>query len=237
MEKTLKEIAEAVSGEIVGDPSIKIKNVSNIEDASDGHLIFVLDKKLVEKLKASKASAVIVPKDIEGIKKPHIKVSDPKLSLAKVLKLFEPKKDHPRSIHKTAVIDPSAKISKSASIMAHVAIGKNTVIGDNVVVFPGCYIGDDCEIGKDSMIHSNTSVYDRSLIGKRCVIHSGVVIGSDGYGFAPDGDKWEKIPQLGNVIIEDDVELFANTAIARGTLGSTIIKKGTKIDNLVHIAL
>ncbi|MFC1559704.1 UDP-3-O-(3-hydroxymyristoyl)glucosamine N-acyltransferase [Candidatus Margulisiibacteriota bacterium] len=236
MEKTLKEIAGAVSGEIVGDPSLKIKNVSNIEEARPGDLTFLLDNKFTSQVGSSKASAVIVPKDAKGIDKPHIKVSNPRSALAKVLKMFEPAKTFKKEIHKTAVVASTAKVSKSASIMPYVCIGEGTTIGDNAVIFPGSFIGDNCKIGDGTIIHSNVSIYDRTEIGKRCIVHSGTVVGSDGFGFAPVGEGWEKIPQLGNVVIEDDVELNANVAIARGTMGSTIIKRGTKIDNLTHVA-
>jgi len=237
MEKTLKEIGDAVSGEVFGDQSLKIKGVSNIEEARSGDLTFLIDEKYTGKLKTSKASAAIINKNIPSdIDMPHIKVADPKLAMAKVLKLFERKKERPKGVHKTAIVDKTAKVSKSAAIMAYAYIGKGSVIKDNVVVFPGSFIGDNCHIEGDTIIHSNVSIYDDTRIGKRCIIHSGVVLGSDGYGFAPVGDKWEKIPQLGNVVIGDDVELCANVSISRGTLGSTIVKSGTKIDNLVHIA-
>jgi len=219
MKKTLKEIASLVSGELSGDPKISIKSVANLEDAQEDELTFAADEKAVEVFEKSKAIAAIVPQNLKKFpSKPHIKVLSFKLAMAKVLGLFEHKKILSSGVHKSAIVSKSAKIGNGCSIMA------------------GVVIGDHCVIGKDTVIHPNVVLYDRTVVGERCILHAGVILGVDGYGFAPAGGKYEKIPQIGNVILEDDVEIFANVCISRATMGSTIIKRGTKIDNLSHIA-
>jgi len=219
MKKTLKEIASLVSGELSGDPKIVIKNISSLEEAKENELTFAIDEKAVEMFNGSKASAAIVPKNLKrSPSKPHIKVADIRLAMAKVLGLLEDKSSLTKGIHRSAVVSKSAKIGSDCTIMA------------------GVVIGDNCVIGKDTIIHPNVVLYDRTVVGERCTIHAGTVLGVDGYGFAPVDGKYEKIPQIGNVVIEDDVEIFANVCVSRATMGSTLIKRGTKIDNLVHIA-
>ena len=225
MKKSLKEIASLVSGEISGDPKTSIKGVAAIESASSDELTFVLDDKALQIFDKSRAAAAIVPNNLKKFpSKPHVKVHDTRLAMAKVLGIFEQKKHIQAGIHKTAIISRSASIGKGCAIMAYSVIGDNSNIGDNV------------KIGRDTIIHPNVVLYDRTVIGERCILHAGVVLGVDGYGFAPVNGKYIKIPQIGNVIVEDDVELFANVSISRATMGSTIIKRGTKIDNLTHIA-
>jgi len=219
MKKTLKEIASHVRGELSGDPKLTIKNVASLEDAGGEDLTFASDERSVEYFEKSKSPAAIVPKSLKKFpSKPHIKVPDLRLAMAKILGLFEEKKRSSAGVHKSAVVSKSAKINAGCTIMANVVIG------------------DECVIGKDTVIHPNVVLYDRTIIGERCIIHSGAVLGVDGYGFAPVDGKYEKIPQIGNVVIEDDVEIFANVSISRATMGSTLIKRGTKIDNLTHIA-
>lgn len=237
MKKTLKEIASLVSGELSGDPKLTIKGVAGLEDPDNGDLTFAENERSLENFDASKAAAAIVPQNLKKYpKKPHIKVSNLRLAMIKVLGLFEQRKTLTQGIHKTAIISKTAKTGIDCSIMAGVIIGDNAVIGDKVKIYPGCYIGDNCRIGKGTTLFPNVVLYDRTVVGERCTVHAGAVLGVDGFGFAPLDGRYEKIPQIGNVVIEDDVEIFANVCISRATMGSTIIKRGTKIDNLVHIA-
>lgn len=216
--KTLKEIASLVSGEILGDSSLKIKGVSALDDAKNGDLTFVLETNKILAAESSAASAIIIPKEISSTSKPAIKVDHPRLAMAKILSVFAPLDSFPLCIDKTAVI------------------GKNVSIGNNTKIYPFVFIGDNSKIGDNVTIYPNTTIYPRTIIGNNCIIHAGCVIGVDGFGFVFSEGKFVKIPQIGNVIIEDDVELYANNCIARGTIGATIIKSGTKMDNSNHVA-
>ena len=237
MKRTLKEIASLVSGELSGDPGIVIKNASNLEAAQFGDITFAFDNRAIDDFERSKAAAAIVPHKLNQFpSKPHIKVHDLHLAMAKLLGSFEQKKTPQPGIHGSAIVSKSAMIGSGCSIMSGVVIHDNANIGENVTIYPGCFIGDSCIIGRDTSLYPNVVLYDKTIIGNRCVLHAGVVIGVDGFGFASLDGKYEKIPQIGNVVIEDDVEIFANSCVSRATMGSTIIKRGTKIDNLTHIA-
>lgn len=213
----LKKLSELVSGSLVGDGETDIKRVSPVDEAGAGDLVFVLEEKYLAPALNSKAGAIIASLNSKIVGKPAVLVKNPRLAMAQILPHFAPKKPAP-------FIHPSAVIAKSAKI------------GKRVTIYPFVYIGEHCEIGDDSTIHSNVSLYDRVKIGKRVILHSGVRIGVDGYGFVWHQGKHVKIPQLGSVMIEDEVEIFANVCISRGTLGTTRIGRGTKIDNLTHIA-
>lgn len=208
-----------VEGEVRGDPQIKINGVSTIESARPGDLVFVLEKNNLPAALKSQASAVVVPKNFDHGKKSAILVKNPRLALARILKEFSPPlfKVEP-GIHPTAVVDKSAKIGRDVSIGAL------------------SYIGPQVEIGEGSVIHPQVTLYPGVKLGKRVIIHSGTRIGLDGFGFTPSGNKHEKIPQIGSVTIGDDVEIYANVTVARGTIGDTVIGRGTKIDCLTHVA-
>lgn len=237
MSKTLKEIASLVSGELSGDPKLVIQSTANLEDAQSGDITFAVDDRSADLFERSRASAAVVPLGLKRFpSKPHIRVHDLKLAMAKILRTFEQKKTFPPGTHKSALVSKTAKIGSGCSVMAGVFIGDNASVGDKTIIYPGCYIGDNCKIGRDSILYPNVVLYDRTMVGDRCTLHSGAVIGVDGFGFAPVDSGYEKIPQIGNVVIEDDVEIFANTCVSRATMGSTIIKRGTKVDNLTHIA-
>jgi len=216
---TLAELAALVGGEVQGDPQLKINGVATIEGARPGDLVFVLGKNNLAAALQSQASAIVAPQDLNPGKKPAILVKDPHLALARILKEFTPPlfKLEP-GVHPSAVVDKTAKVGK------------------NVAVGALCYIGPEVVIGDDSIIHPQVTLYPGVKLGKRVIIHSGTRIGLDGFGFAPVGNKHEKIPQIGSVIIGDDVEIYANVTVARGTIGDTIIGRGTKIDCLTHIA-
>lgn len=214
----LKKLAELASGTVAGDADIEIKGVSTIEEAGAGDLVFVLEDKFLAPALASRASAVVAPASSKVSGKSTILVKNTRLAMVKILSHFASKPKVKPGIHKAAVIADSAKIGK------------------RVTIYPFVYIGEEVEIGDDSVIHPHVTILDRVKIGKRVVIHSGARIGTDGYGFVWNEGRYEKNPQIGTVIVEDDVEIYANTCIARGTLGTTRIGAGTKIDNLTHIA-
>jgi UDP-3-O-[3-hydroxymyristoyl] glucosamine N-acyltransferase len=214
----LKKLAELVSGELVGDGEIDIKGASPISEAGAGDLIFVLEEKFLAPALKSKARAIIAPAGSKTGSKPAVLVKNPRLAMAQALSHFAPKSKTAPGIHKMAVVSKSAKIGK------------------RVTIYPFAYIGEECEIGDDSIIYPSATIYDRVKIGKRVIIHSGARIGVDGYGYVWHEGRHVKLPQVGTVVIEDDVEIYANVCIARGTLGSTRIGAGTKIDNLTHIA-
>jgi UDP-3-O-[3-hydroxymyristoyl] glucosamine N-acyltransferase len=214
----LKKLSEIAAGALSGDGDLEIRGVSPIEEAGAGDLVFVLEDRNLAPALSSKAAAVVAPANARVGAKPAILVKNPRLALAKIIPLFAPKSRSKPGIHKTAVIAPSARIGK------------------RVTIHPFVVIGEQVEIGDDCVIHASVTLYDRVKIGNRVVVHAGARIGVDGYGFVWEQGKWEKIPQIGTVVIEDDCEIYANVCVSRGTLGTTRIGAGTKIDNLTHVA-
>ena len=235
MEKTLHEIAKLIDGQILGDGSIKVSGLANITAAHDGDLIFAVPPHLDE-AKISAATAVLIPLDIEDFPKPAIKVVDPRAAFAKLIEMFMPKLNIPVEISPKAHIGKNVKISDGVTIMPFAVIDDGAEIQRGAVIYPHVYIGQHAIIGEDSIIYSSVTIREFCKVGKRCVIHSSAVIGSDGFGFTTKDGVHTKVPQVGNVIIEDDVEIGAHVGIDRAAMGSTIIGHGTKIDNLVHIA-
>ena len=235
MEKTLRELAEMVGGSLTGDGSEKISGLSNIKMARAGDLIFAVPPHL-DAAKTCAASAVLIPLDTENFPKPAIKVQDPRAAFAKLLEMFTPKIKIPVGISPKAHIGKDAKISDGATIMPFAVVDDGAEIKSGVIIYPHVYIGQHATIGEDTIVYSSATVREFCKIGKRCVIHSSAVIGSDGFGFTTKDGVHTKVPQVGNVIIEDDVEIGAHVGIDRAAMGSTIIGHGTKIDNLVHIA-
>ncbi len=235
MEKTLKELAELLNGQLAGDGLTKISGLSNITMARAGDLIFAVPPHL-DAAKSSKASAVLIPLDTQDFPKPAIKISDPRAAFAKLLELFTPKIKIPVGISPKAHIGNGAKISEGATIMPFAVVDDGAEIQSGAIIYPHVYIGQHASIGENTIIYSSATVREFCKIGKRCVIHSSAVIGSDGFGFTTKDGVHTKVPQVGNVVIEDDVEIGAHVGIDRAAMGSTIIGHGTKIDNLVHIA-
>ena len=234
MEKTLQEIASLIGGTLAGEGSVKISGLANISAARAGDLIFAVPPHLDE-AKTSAASAVLIPLDAENFSKPAIKVSDPRAAFAKLLSLFAPKIKIPVGISDKAHIGNDVKISPEASIMPFAVVDDGARIERGAIIYPHVYIGQHATIGSDTIVYSSATVREFCKIGSRCVIHSSAVIGSDGFGFTTKDGIHTKVPQVGNVIIEDDVEVGAHVGIDRAAMGSTIIGHGTKIDNLVHI--
>ena len=237
MKKTIKEIADFLEGVVVGDDATEIENIRPIDEAQKGDLTFLANPKYAEWLETTNASAILVSPGTEAYGKSLIIVQDPYVCLGKLLVLFYPKEESLiAGVSDQAWIDDRAVVSEKATVFPRVTIAKGVKIAPGAVLYPGVYIGEDAVIGEDTIIYPNVTVYGRSVIGKRVILHAGVVVGSDGFGFAKPGVSNDKIPQVGYVQIDDDVEIGANTTIDRGTLGRTWIQKGAKIDNLVQIA-
>ncbi len=236
MKKKLSELAEFVGGTVIGDGDVEISGVASIDEAKTGEITFIANSRYLRKLGETRASAVIVPKEVKSADKPLICTGNSHLAFVKILTLFSAKPYQPKGIDPNARISPTALLGKDLTIYPYVYIGDRCRIEDRVTLYPGVYVGEDSVIGEDSVLHSNVSVYSGSVIGKRVILHSGVVVGADGFGFVKDGKRNVKIPQVGKVIIEDDVEVGANSTIDRAALGQTIIRRGVKIDNLVQVA-
>jgi len=236
-EKSLGELAELVQGKVKGDKKVRIYGVAGAEEAKEGEITFAVSDKFLSKARESQASAVIVPSGIEKFPKPIIRVENPRLAFAKVLELFAPQTRRFSGIHPTAIIGKNVKIGRNAVIGPWTVIGDETKLEDNVYLSARVYLGNKVTIGKGSFIHPNVSILNDTIIGEKVIIHSGAVIGSDGFGFVRKEDgSYHKIPQIGRVVIGNEVEIGANVTIDRATVGETRIGAGCKIDNLVHIA-
>jgi UDP-3-O-[3-hydroxymyristoyl] glucosamine N-acyltransferase (EC 2.3.1.-) len=237
MKMTLLEIAQLIDGSIIGDGSIEISGVCGIKEASEGDITFVANPKYIALMKQTRASAIITTAEVKKAPKPLIIAENPSLAFAKLLALVAPNEaPHFTGIHPTAIIGENVTLGKNVTIQPYVVVEDNASIGDNTVICSEVFIGHHTAIGKDTMIYPHVSIRERVKIGERVIIHSGSVIGSDGFGFATVKGLHHKIPQIGTVIIEDDVEIGANVTIDRARFDKTLIKHGTKIDNLVQIA-
>lgn len=241
MEVTPAIIASLIKGKVEGDPSIRISGFAKIEEAKKGDITFLANPKYTHFIYDTAASAVLVRSDFEPerpVSAVLIRVDDPYKALADLLNIMQRSSSPaPRGIETPCYISEGVEIPESAYIGAFAYIGKGVKIGENVRIYPQSYIGENVEIGDNSEIRAGVRIYEGCVIGKNCRIHSGAVIGADGFGFAPCPDgSYEKIPQIGNVVIDDDVEIGANTTVDRATFGSTRIGKGTKLDNLIQVA-
>ena len=236
MEKTLNELAQMVQGTVVGDGTVKISGITSIEQPRPGQLAYLTEEKRLSEMEASPLAALIVPEKISAAKKPLIRSQNPKLAWAILLGLFNPPQTYSKTISEKALIAKSAKIGKDVTIEPLAFIGEGVVIGSDTVIRSYAYIDRETKIGEHTIIHPHTVLYPRTEIGNHVVIHAGTVIGSDGFGYVFDGEKQAKVPQVGNVIIQDDAEIGACVTIDRATIGSTTIGRGVKIDNLVQIA-
>lgn len=238
MKKTLAEIAQIIDGEIVGDPHIVITGICGIKEAACGDLTFVANPKYLGLMETTKASAIITSRDVADATKPIIRTDNPSLAFAKMVSLLSSNNEvkHPQGIHPEAIIGEAVKLGKNIAVGAFCVIEDNVEIGDDSILYPGVYVGHHTKIGKEVLIYPGVSIRERIQVGERVIIHSGSVIGSDGFGFAIVKGVHHKIPQIGTVIIEDDVEIGANVTIDRARFDKTVIGKGSKIDNLVQIA-
>ncbi len=235
----LSEIAELVGGKVFGNPDEIIKSVARIQEAKKGDLTFLYLQNFEKHFPSTNASAIIVKPDFNKTRNDisYVEVKEPEVAFNTVLTKYFAREFELTGIDKSAYLHPTAKIGKNVAFGKNVVIGSDCVIGNNVKIFHNTVILDEVEIGDNSVIYQNVSIREECKLGKNVIIHAGVVIGSDGFGYRKDEKGvYNKVPQIGNVIIEDDVEIGANTTIDRAALGSTIIKKGAKIDNLVQIA-
>lgn len=240
MEFSAQQIADFLQGEIQGDSSVKVSTFSKIEEGKSGTLSFLSNPKYNQYLYESEASIVLVNRDFipeKPVKATLIKVDNSYEALAKLLYMVEQYKPKKVGVSHLAYISDKVKIGKNAYIAPFVYVGENAEIDNYTSIDANAYIGENVKVGENCVIHAGAIIEKDCIIGNNCVIHAGVVIGADGFGFAPSADgTYKKIPQIGNVILEDNVEIGANTTIDRATLGSTIIRKGVKLDNLVQIA-
>jgi len=231
----LTEIVARLGGSLEGDGSVVVTQVGTLASAGAGQIAFLTNPKYRQQLQSTRAAAVIVPPQFASdTSLPRIVHQNAYAYYARVVALLNPQGLRTAGVHPSAVVD--SKVPSSASIGANVVIGADVVIGENVTVSPGCVIGDGVSIGDDSLLYPNSVIYHHCVIGRRAVIQAGAVIGSDGFGFAKEGECWIKIPQIGRVIIGDDVEVGANTSIDRGALDNTVIGNGVKLDNQIQIA-
>ena len=240
MEFTAKQIAGLLNGQIEGDAEAKITKLSKIEEGEPGSISFLANPLYTQYLYSTKASLVIVAKDLVltgPVSTTLIRVDNPGNAFAKLLEMYNQVKLNKTGISKLAYISESANVGSNIYAGEFAVVCDNARIGNNVKIYPQVYIGDNAVIGDNTTLFAGVKIYSDTQIGKNCIIHSGTVIGSDGFRFAPENEEGnKKIPQIGNVVIEDDVEIGANCAIDRATLGATILRKGVKFDNLVHIA-
>ncbi len=235
MNYTASEIAERIEGEVVGDGNVELAGFAKADAAKPGDLTFAENEKFFRLAEQSQASAILATGEFTSKVKTVIRVKDARVAFARVLPLLFPEKQFDAGIHPSAVIAESAQVAESAHIGPNCVIGENAIIGDQTVLEANCIVGDDSALGQAVRLFPNVSVYSQCRIGDRVRIHSGSVVGPDGYGYVFDEDHHRKIPQLGGVVIGDDVEIGANVTIDRGALGNTEIGAGTKIDNLVQI--
>ena len=231
---SLAEIAARLGGDVFGDAQTQIRQVATLVSAGDCEIGFLANLKYKSQLQTTKASAVIVSPDFaDAVDLPRIVTKNPYAYFARLATLLNPRRDEATGIHPSAV--SASVLPVGVTIGAHVSIGKNVSLGDKVLIHAGCVLGDDVTIGAGSILYPNVSIYAGCAIGRNAIIHSGVVIGADGFGFAPDAGQWIKIPQIGRVIIGDDVEIGASTTVDRGALDNTLIGDGCKIDNQIQI--
>ncbi len=235
MEKTLGQLAEFLGGAAAGDTATLITGVKGIEDAGPGDITFLANPKYMKFLETTAASAVIVAPDVDPGQKPHITIDNPYLAFAKVVTLFSVGTRDYFGVSPDAFVHPDARVHTECAIYPFAYVGKGAEVKRKAVLYPGVYLGDGASVGEESVLYPNVTVMDRCIIMDRVIIHGGTVIGADGFGFAHEGAKQVKFPQIGIVVIEDDVEIGSNCSIDRAALGETRIHRGVKMDNLIQI--
>lgn len=241
MQFSAAQIASIINGKTEGDPSVTVDSFGKIEEATQGQLSFLANPKYEDYLYTTKASVIIINESLhlkQEISATLLRVPDAYSAFATLLDTYQKLKNQQLSgIQEPAFIEKTVTMGKNVYIGAFVFLGENVKIGDDVKIFPNTFIGNDVSIGNDTMIHAGVKIYRECIIGNNVTIHAGTVIGSDGFGYAPQADgTFKKVPQIGNVVIEDNVEIGANATIDRATIGSTIIKEGAKLDNLIQVA-
>lgn len=239
MEFTAKQIAELIQGRVEGDENAVVKTFAKIEEGVPGAISFLSNPKYTHFIYDTKSSVVLINEDVElerPVSATLIRVKNAYESVAKLLQFYESMKPAKKGIDSLAYISPKAQVGKDVYIGAFAYVGDGTVIGDGAQIYPHTVIGDGVTIGSKTTLYPNVTIYQGCKIGNNVTIHAGSVIGADGFGFAPNAEGYDKIPQIGIVIIEDDVEIGANTCVDRSTMGQTIIHKGVKLDNLIQVA-
>lgn len=239
MEFTAQQIAELIKGRVEGDKDAKVSSFAKIEEGHEGAISFLSNKKYLHYIYETKSSVVLVDESLaleRNVNCTLIRVKSAYEAVAQLLQLYESMKPRKRGISDLAFIDPTATIGEDCYIGPFAYVGPKCVIGDNSIIHPHAALRDNVIVGKNTEIHSNAVIYHDCKVGNRCILHAGCVIGADGFGFAPSENGYDKIPQIGIVTIEDDVEIGANTCVDRSTMGSTFIRNGVKLDNLVQIA-
>jgi len=232
----LDDLAAQLGGMVVGDGSVEIIGVADVEAGASGTIVYAADARALAEAERSGASAVLLPADLEPGRKPAIRVPQGRLAFARLLALFAPAPTRPPGIHPSAVVGRDVVLGEGIHLGPFVVVGDRTRIGARTAVLAQVAVGADVVIGEDCLIHPQVTIRDGTLVGDRVTLHAGVVLGADGFGYAQGESGPVKIPHLGRVVVEDDVELGANTTVDRGTLGETRIGRGTKIDNLVQVA-
>lgn len=239
MEFTAKQIAEIIGGKVEGNPEATVNTFAKIEEGKAGAISFLSNPKYTQYIYNTESSIVLINEDVElekPVKATLIRVKNAYECVARLLQMYEAAKPKKKGVDTLAFISPTATIGKDVYIGAFAYIGDNAVVGDGTQIYPHAVIGDGVKLGSNSIIYPNVTIYQECRIGNKVTIHSGTVIGADGFGFAPNAEGYDKIPQIGIVTIEDNVEIGANTCIDRSTMGSTIIRKGVKLDNLIQVA-
>jgi UDP-3-O-[3-hydroxymyristoyl] glucosamine N-acyltransferase len=234
---SLAELTQRLGGEVLGDPQVRVSQVATLTSAGPAHISFLTNPKYRFQLRTTAAAAVVVGTiDRDATSLPRIVVPNPYAYVARLLAFLNPVRAEPPGIHPHAVVHPTAQVARTAFVGPNAIIGRNAKVGDGCQVGAGCVIGEGVTIEDDGFLHGNVTVYHGCILGRRIIVHSGAVIGADGFGFAPEEGGWRKIPQIGRVIIGNDVEIGANTTIDRGALDDTVIEDGVKLDNQIQIA-
>lgn len=241
MQFTAEQIAELLEGEVDGDPQVLVNDLAKIEEARGGTLTFLANPIYTEHIYRTKATIAIVEhgfKPAQPLPKTLtlIRVADPRMAFTQLLERNSELRYEKKGIEQPSFVSPSAKLGKNVYIGAFSYVGEDVVLADGVKIFPNCYVGDGVKLGTNTRIHAGVKIYHGTIMGAQCVVHSGAVIGADGFGFVPNAKgEYDKMPQVGNVVFEDRVEVGANTTIDRATLGTTYIREGTKLDNLIQV--
>jgi len=235
MERTLAELAALVGGRVLGDGSVRLKGVGGLEDAGPAEITFLANPKYASLVARTKAGAIVISDKAPKPPLPAIVVADPNHAFIAIAQQFVEPVRMPEGIHPSAVVDPSAVLGRRVSVGPNAVVQEGASIGEGTVLHALVYVGHGAKIGRDCVLHPHVSIRERCIVGDRVILHDGTVIGSDGFGFATVGGVHHKIPQNGIAVIEDDVEMGANCAVDRARIDRTVVKKGTKLDNMVHI--
>lgn len=239
MEISAKQLAALCGGTIEGSESVTVSDFAKIEEAGEGDLSFIANPKYSHYASTTGASILLVSKEFEvpeGTRATLVRVADPYSTLARLMRMVDQAKPRPNGVETPVAVGEGTEVPEDAYVGAFAYIGRNVTLGKGVMIYPQVYVGDGCSIGENTILYPGVKIYAGCKVGNRCILHAGAVVGSDGFGFAPVDGHYEKIPQMGGVEIEDDVEIGANTTIDRATFGNTVVGKGTKLDNLIQIA-